>query len=81
MAALCQPLLRLRDTARAALVVVHHVRKSIGRQEIGSAFRGSSALHAVSDGLVSAFDQDTCAMRLAVQQKFTDHVSCPRALE
>jgi hypothetical protein len=28
---------------------VHHVRKSIGRHEIGSAFRGSSALHAVGD--------------------------------
>ena len=34
---------------RAALIVVHHVRKSIGRDEIGSAFRGSSALHAVGD--------------------------------
>ena len=31
MAALCQTLLRLRDAARAALIVVHHVRKSIGR--------------------------------------------------
>jgi RecA-family ATPase len=40
MAALCQSLLRLRDASRAALVVVHHVRKSIGRHEIGSAFRG-----------------------------------------
>ena len=49
MAALCQSLLRLRDTSRAALIVVHHVRKSIGRGEIGSAFRGSSALHAVGD--------------------------------
>jgi hypothetical protein len=49
MAALCQSLLRLRDTTRAALIVVHHVRKSIGRHEIGSAFRGSSALHAVGD--------------------------------
>jgi hypothetical protein len=46
---LCQSLLRLRDASRAALVVVHHVRKSIGRHEIGSAFRGSSALHAVGD--------------------------------
>ena len=36
-------------TSRAALIVVHHVRKSIGRYEIGSAFRGSSALHAVGD--------------------------------
>jgi hypothetical protein len=49
MAALCQSLLRLREAARAALIVVHHVRKSIGRYEIGSAFRGSSALHAVGD--------------------------------
>lgn len=49
MAALCQSLLRLRETSRVALIVVHHVRKSIGRYEIGSAFRGSSALHAVGD--------------------------------
>jgi hypothetical protein len=49
MAALCQTLLRLRDASRAALIVVHHIRKSIGRHEIGSAFRGSSALHAVGD--------------------------------
>jgi AAA domain len=49
MAALCQALLRLRDASGAALVVVHHVRKTIGRYEIGSAFRGSSALHAVGD--------------------------------
>jgi len=49
MAALCQALLRLRDATQAALIVVHHVRKSITREEIGSAFRGSSALHAVGD--------------------------------
>jgi AAA domain-containing protein len=49
MAALCQSLLRLRDVTHAALIVVHHVRKSIHREEIGSAFRGSSALHAVGD--------------------------------
>jgi archaellum biogenesis ATPase FlaH len=49
MAALCQSLLRLRDASKAALIVVHHVRKSIGREEIGSAFRGSSALLAVGD--------------------------------
>jgi hypothetical protein len=49
MAALCQSLLRLRDASGTALVVVHHVRKTIGRHEIGSAFRGSSALHAVGD--------------------------------
>jgi hypothetical protein len=52
MAALCQSLLRLRDASQAALIVVHHVRKSIGRDEIGSAFRGSSALHAVGDSYV-----------------------------
>ncbi len=49
MAALCQSLLRLRNASKAALIVVHHVRKSIGRDEIGRAFRGSSALHAVGD--------------------------------
>jgi hypothetical protein len=49
MAALCQTLLRLRDATHAALVVVHHIRKSVGRHEIGTAFRGSSALHAVGD--------------------------------
>ena len=49
MAALCQALVRLRDASRAALIVVHHIRKSAGRHELGSAFRGSSALHAVGD--------------------------------
>ncbi len=49
MAALCQTLLRLRDASGAALIVIHHVKKSVGRHEIGSAFRGSSALHAVGD--------------------------------
>jgi AAA domain len=49
MAALCQSLLRLRQASGAALIIVHHVRKTIGRDEIGRAFRGSSALHAVGD--------------------------------
>src|SRR5436190_11138694 len=49
MAALCHSLLRLREASRAALIVVHHVRKSIGHYEVGSALRGSSALHAVGD--------------------------------
>lgn len=49
MAALCQSLLRLRDQSQAALMVVHHTRKAVARHEIGSAFRGSSALHAVGD--------------------------------
>jgi hypothetical protein len=52
MASLCQSLLRLREASRAALVLIHHTRKSIGRHEIGSAFRGSSALHAVGDAYV-----------------------------
>src|ERR1019366_6749650 len=46
MAALCQSLLRLRDASKAALIVVHHVRKSIGREEIGRALRGSPAVPA-----------------------------------
>ena len=49
MAALCQALVRLRDASRAALIIVHHFRKSASRHELGSAFRGSSALHAVGD--------------------------------
>src|SRR5881396_3383079 len=49
MAALCQALVRLRDASKAALIIVHHFRKSAGRHELGSAFRGSSALHAVGD--------------------------------
>jgi hypothetical protein len=49
MAALCQALIRLRDASKAALIVVHHIKKSAGRHELGSAFRGSSALHAVGD--------------------------------
>ena len=32
-----------------ALIVVHLVRKSVGHDEIGSAIRGSSALHAFGD--------------------------------
>jgi hypothetical protein len=52
MAALCQALLRLRDASGAALVIVHHSRKTINRGEIGSALRGSSALHAVGDTYV-----------------------------
>jgi hypothetical protein len=52
MAALCQTLLRLRDVSRAALIVVHHLRKSVSRYEVGSAFRGSGALNAVGDSYV-----------------------------
>jgi hypothetical protein len=49
MAALCQSLLRLREQTGAALIVIHHIRKSVARHEVGTAFRGSSALHAVGD--------------------------------
>lgn len=52
MAALCQTLLRLREASKAALIVVHHLRKSVGRYEVGSAFRGSGALNAVGDSYV-----------------------------
>ncbi len=52
MAALCQTLLRLRDASKAALIVIHHLRKSVSRYEVGSAFRGSGALNAVGDSYV-----------------------------
>jgi hypothetical protein len=76
MAALCQSLLRLRDASRAALIVVHHVRKSIGRDEIGRAFRGSSALHAVGDSYLlltrpSAVPQpSSCAFSFAMPHRW-----------
>src|SRR5437588_4462570 len=38
MAALCQALLRLRDATGAALIVIHHVRKSITREQISTPF-------------------------------------------
>ncbi len=44
-----KPLLKLCETSNMALIVVHHVRKSVGHDDIGSAIRGSSALHAVGD--------------------------------
>src|SRR5437762_5790002 len=61
---LCQTLLRLRDASHAALIVVHHVRKSVGRYEIGSAFRGSSALHAVGDSYLLLVRPDRKSTRL-----------------
>src|SRR5881628_429534 len=72
MAALCQSLLRLREASRAALIVVHHVRKSIGRHEIGSAFRGSSALHAVGDSylLLSRLPSETPTVELRFQFRY-----------
>ena len=76
MAALCQSLLRLRDASKAALIVVHHVRKSIGRDEIGSAFRGSSALHAVGDSYLLLTRPST---HLAGHRRVTFPVSLRRA--
>jgi hypothetical protein len=82
MAALCQSLLRLRDAARAALIVVHHVRKSITRFEIGSAFRGSSALHAVGDSymLLARPSPQLSTIELRFQFRYAAAQS-PRLLE
>ncbi|HEX2716000.1 MAG TPA: AAA family ATPase [Candidatus Acidoferrales bacterium] len=72
MSALCQSLLRLRDGCGAALLVIHHVRKVVGRHEIGSAFRGSSALHAVGDSylLLSRLPSETPTLELRFQFRY-----------
>jgi hypothetical protein len=82
MAALCQSLLRLRDASKAALIVVHHVRKSIGRDEIGRAFRGSSALHAVGDSylLLTRPSANLSAVELRFQFRYAAPLA-PRLLE
>ena len=82
MAALCQSLLRLRDASKAALVVVHHVRKSIGRDEIGRAFRGSSALHAVGDSylLLARPSANLAAVELRFQFRYAAPLA-PRLLQ
>jgi len=83
MAALCQSLLRLRDASNAALIVVHHVRKSIGREEIGSAFRGSSALHAVGDSYL-LLTRPSAHLAATVELRFQFRyaaASAPRLLE
>jgi hypothetical protein len=82
MAALCQSLLRLRDASKAALIVVHHVRKSIGRDEIGRAFRGSSALHAVGDSylLLTRPSANLTAVELRFQFRYAAPLG-PRLLE
>ena len=82
MASLCQSLLRLRDATGAALIVVHHVRKSIGRHEIGSAFRGSSALHAVGDSylLLTRPSPQLATIELRFQFRYAAAQS-PRLLE
>src|SRR5207247_8030739 len=78
MAALCQSLLRLRDASKAALIVVHHVRKSIGREEIGSAFRGSSALHAVCDSYL-LLTRPSAHLAATVQLRFQFRYAAPPA--
>lgn len=70
MAALCQNLLRLREACKTALIVVHHVRKSISRGEIGSAFRGSSALHAVGDSYLLLTRSSAAAVELRFQFRY-----------
>jgi hypothetical protein len=82
MAALCQSLLRLRDVSKAALIVVHHVRKSIGRDEIGRAFRGSSALHAVGDSylLLARPSANLAAVELRFQFRYAPPLA-PRLLQ
>jgi len=77
MAALCQSLLRLRDASKAALIVVHHTRKSIGRDEIGRAFRGSSALHAVGDSYLLL--RRPAANRAALELRFQFRYAPPLA--
>ncbi len=77
MAALCQSLLRLRDASQAALIVVHHVRKSISRDEIGSAFRGSSALHAVGDSYL-LLTRPSAPLAAAVELRFQFRYAAPQ---
>jgi hypothetical protein len=82
MAALCQSLLRLRDASQAALIVIHRVRKSIGRDEIGRAFRGSSALHAVGDSylLLARPSANLTAVELRFQFRYAAPLA-PRLLQ
>ena len=80
MAALCQSLLRLRDASRAALVLVHHTRKSISREEIGSAFRGSSALHAVGDNYLLVTRPSAQRSNLELRFQFRYAASLPPRL-
>jgi hypothetical protein len=82
MAALCQSLLRLRDASKAALIIVHHARKSIGRDEIGRAFRGSSALHAVGDSylLLTHPSANLAAVELRFQFRYAAPLA-PRLLQ
>lgn len=77
MAALCQSLLRLRDASKVALIVVHHVHKSVGRYEIGRAFRGSSALHAVGDSYL-LLARPSAHLAHAVELRFQFRYAAPQ---
>jgi hypothetical protein len=57
-------------------IVVHHVRKSIGREEIGSAFRGSSALHAVGDSYL-LLTRPSAHLAAAVELRFQFRYAAP----
>jgi len=57
---------------------VHHVRKSIGREEIGSAFRGSSALHAVGDSYL-LLTRPSAHLAATVQLRFQFRYAAPPA--
>ena len=61
---------------------MHHVRKSIGRDEIGRAFRGSSALHAVGDSylLLTRPSANLTSIELRFQFRYAAPLG-PRLLE
>jgi hypothetical protein len=61
---------------------VHHVRKTIGRDEIGRAFRGSSALHAVGDSylLLARPAANPAAVELRFQFRYAAPLA-PRLLQ
>jgi hypothetical protein len=54
------------------LLLIHHVKKTVGRHEIGSAFRGSSALHAVGDSylLLSRLPSEIPTLELRFQLRY-----------
>jgi hypothetical protein len=55
---------------------VHHVRKSIGRDEIGRAFRGSSALHAVGDSYL-LLTRPSAQLQATVELRFQFRYAAP----
>lgn len=85
MAALCQSLLRLREASRAALIVVHHVRKSIGplrdRQRFPRlqrpARRGRQLL--VTDQTLSTVPHCRAALPVPLRRSATATLARPRS--